>query len=49
VDCDVIVLGTPIDLRRLIDFKKPAIRATYELEEVEGPTLEKLLKEKGFL
>ncbi|MDQ7008286.1 MAG: cyclic 2,3-diphosphoglycerate synthase [Acidobacteriota bacterium] len=33
---DAYVIGTPIDLRRLMDFPKPAVRATYSLEE-KGP------------
>ena len=31
--CDVVVIGTPIDLRRLITIDKPAVRVTYELAE----------------
>jgi len=49
VDCDSIIVGTPIDLRRLISFEKPALRVTYELEEVEGPKLDEILKDKGFI
>jgi predicted GTPase len=34
------VIATPIDLRRLIDISKPAVRVRYELEEVQGsPTV----------
>jgi len=32
--CDVVVVGTPIDLRRVVSFAKPAVRVRYELEEV---------------
>jgi predicted GTPase len=32
--CDAIVIGTPIDLRRLIRLTKPAVRVGYELEEI---------------
>ncbi len=43
-DCDVVVIATPIDLRSLIDVSKPAVRVTYELEEVEGsPTIRDVL------
>jgi predicted GTPase len=37
--CDVVVVGTPIDLRRLIRFDKPAVRATYRLAERGTPDL----------
>ncbi len=42
--CDSVVIGTPVDLRRMLNINKPAVRATYELEEVGKPTLEDLLK-----
>jgi len=35
--CDVVVIGTPIDLRRVIDISKPTVRVKYELK-VLGPT-----------
>jgi predicted GTPase len=43
VDCDLILIGTPIDLRRLIKFKVPAQRVTYELEERGVPALRDVL------
>ena len=36
---DLVLIGTPIDLRRLIDFGVPAMRVTYRLEEIGEPTL----------
>ena len=43
--CDVVVIGTPIDLRRVMTINKPTVRVKYELQ-VLGPTsLEKLLEE----
>ena len=36
---DVVVIATPVDLRRILSLKKPAVRVTYELEEVGAPTL----------
>ena len=33
-DCDVVLLGTPIDLRRVIKINKPATRVYYDLKEV---------------
>lgn len=43
-DVDVVVVGTPIDLTRLIDFDKPSIRVRYELQEIGSPTLVEALK-----
>jgi len=36
---DVVLIASPIDLRRLIDIKKPALRVRYELQEIGEPTL----------
>jgi len=51
-ECDIVVTGTPIDIRRLIDVDKPVLRVRYELQEIGKPDLrdiiEKFLKEKGF-
>lgn len=44
VDCDVVVIGTPIDLRKIINIKKPAVRVMYELQEIGRPNLEDVLK-----
>jgi predicted GTPase len=41
--CDVVLIGTPIDLRRLIAFDRPAVRVTYELVERGRPGLAELL------
>jgi len=38
VDCDLVLIGTPIDLGRIIDIRKPHMRVTYELDE-EGDAL----------
>jgi len=48
-DADLVLIGTPIDLRRLIDIDKPALRVTYKLQEVGEPTLKEVLGEKGLL
>ncbi len=50
-DCDAVVIGTPIDLRRVIDIKQPSTRVSYDLgpeasEKLESRILE-FLKEKG--
>ncbi len=44
VECDAVVVGTPIDLTRIIKIKKPAYRVKYELQEIGKPTLEDVLK-----
>jgi predicted GTPase len=48
-DADLVLIGTPIDLRRLIDLDKPALRVTYKLQEMGEPTLKDVLAEKGLL
>jgi predicted GTPase len=40
----VVVIGTPIDLRRLIAFDRPALRVTYDLAERGKPDLADLLE-----
>jgi predicted GTPase len=41
--CDVVVTGTPIDLRRIVDVDKPIRHATYELREIGTQTLADVL------
>ncbi|HDP99934.1 MAG TPA: GTPase [bacterium] len=43
VDCDVVVIGTPIDLRKIIKINKPAVRVNYDLQEIGRPNLEDVL------
>ena len=42
--CDVVVIGTPVDLRKLLYFSKPAVRARYKLQEISKPDLEDILR-----
>ena len=44
-ECDVVVIATPIDLRRLVDIKHPTVRVGYELEEIGRPKLEDVIGE----
>ncbi|MGA3405037.1 MAG: cyclic 2,3-diphosphoglycerate synthase [Candidatus Bathyarchaeia archaeon] len=44
VKCDSVVLGTPIDLRRIMNIRKPAVRVRYEIRETTKPTLDEILK-----
>jgi predicted GTPase len=41
--CDAVVIGTPIDLRKLIKIDKPSTRVTYELQEIGAVTLKDVL------
>ncbi len=45
-DVDLVIIGTPIDLRRIMKIDKPSDRVRYELQVIGTPTLEDLLKEK---
>ena len=42
-DCQGVIIGTPIDLRRIIDIKHPSTRVTYDLDEIGHPTLDEIL------
>ena len=42
-DCDAVVIGTPIDLSRVIDIEKPYTRVFYDLQEIGEPNLEQVL------
>jgi predicted GTPase len=48
-DCDSVIIGTPIDLSRILKLNKPSTRVTYELQEIGAITLESILKEKGII
>jgi predicted GTPase len=46
MDVDLVIIGTPIDLTRVVKINKPYQRVRYELQEIGQPTLEDLLKAK---
>ena len=48
-DADLVLIGTPIDLRRIVELDKPALRVTYRLEEIGSPTIEDVLRARGIL
>jgi predicted GTPase len=48
-DADLVLIGTPIDLRRIIDLDKPALRVTYRLQELGEPTIASLLAARGII
>ena len=44
-ECDVVIIATPIDLRRLVDIRHPTVRVGYELEEIGRPKLIDVIEE----
>ncbi|MFH1891197.1 MAG: cyclic 2,3-diphosphoglycerate synthase [Candidatus Zixiibacteriota bacterium] len=46
-ECDGVVIGTPIDLRRIVKIKHPTTRVTYDLQEIGSPNLPEVLS--GFI
>lgn len=44
-DCDAVVIGTPIDLNRIINIKKPNTRVFYDLQEIGKPDLTDILND----
>ncbi|WP_338655289.1 cyclic 2,3-diphosphoglycerate synthase [Sporosarcina psychrophila] len=46
-DCDAVIIGTPMDLTRIISINKPCTRVHYDLDEVGSPNLSDILK--GFI
>ena len=44
-DCDSVVIGTPIDLNRIINIKKPNTRVYYDLQEIGKPNLVEVIDE----
>ena len=45
-DVDLVIVGTPIDLTRVIKINKPSQRVRYELQEIGQPTLQEILMKK---
>jgi predicted GTPase len=43
-DADLVLIATPVDLRKLVHIDKPALRVSYELRETGSPTLEDVLR-----
>ncbi len=46
VDCDVVVVGTPIDLARVIEIDRPSVRVTYRYEDAGEPKLAAAIRER---
>jgi predicted GTPase len=45
-DCDVVVIGTPIDLARIVSIDRPHVRCTYSLQEITEPGLKEILADR---
>lgn len=43
IECDSVLIGTPVDLRNLLNINKPAARVRYEIQEIGKPNLEDIL------
>ena len=46
IECDLVIIGTPIDLTRIIKINKKSIRVKYDLQEIGRPDLEEILNQK---
>jgi predicted GTPase len=46
---ELVVIGTPMDLRRIVNIKIPAVQVGYDLQEIGHPTLEDVLSERDFI
>jgi predicted GTPase len=44
VECDVVIVGTPMDLARVVDLGHPSLRVSYDLREIGSPTVADVLK-----
>ncbi|MCK5182675.1 MAG: GTPase, partial [Candidatus Heimdallarchaeota archaeon] len=53
IDCDLVLIGTPIDLTRIVKIKHETVRVKYDLQEIGHPdlmdVLKPFLKKKGLL
>lgn len=49
VDCDSVVIGTPIDLGRILKINKPSTRVKYDLQEIGSVTLKSILETHGII
>ena len=43
VPCDSVIIGTPIDLRRIVKINKPCARIAYDLQEIGRPNISDVL------
>ena len=45
VECDSVLIATPIDLTRIVKIRKPVVRVGYDLQELGKPDLEDVLED----
>ncbi len=45
VECDSVLIATPIDLNRIVKINKPNTRVYYDLQEIGNPNLEEIMNE----
>ena len=45
-ECDSVIIGTPIDLRRVINIKQPSTRVSYDLQVIGKPDLAEIIQKK---
>lgn len=45
VECDLVLIATPVDLTRVISIRQPTCRVTYEFEEIGRPNLQDVLQD----
>ena len=45
VDCDAVIIATPIDLQRVVKINKPCVKVEYSLQEIGRPDMEDVLKD----
>lgn len=43
--CDVVVIGTPIDLSRIVKISKPTVKVGYDLQEIGQPDLKQAVND----
>jgi predicted GTPase len=48
-DCDSVIIGTPVDLGRILKINKPSVRVNYDLQETGTVTIKSVLQAKGIL
>ena len=45
VDCDAVVIATPIDLTRIVKINKPCVKVDYALQEIGKPDMKDVMKD----
>ena len=45
IDCDAVIIGTPIDLNRVVKINQPTTRVYYDLQEIGTPNLTEVLSD----